>query len=81
LLTCQVTEELLTLLLPFLVSGLQESATRDYRAATLMVLTQLLSHASLSKDFLTGEQAQGDVNGCDVDLLTFEFYEHRRRCG
>eukprot|EP00775_Hariotina_reticulata_P011838 gene11838-11982_t len=49
----QVTEDLLALLLPFLVSGLQESATRDYRAATLMVLTQLLSRASLSKDFLT----------------------------
>jgi len=51
----QVSEDLLTVLLPFLVSGLKASAARDIRAATLMVLTQLLARASLSKDFLAGE--------------------------
>jgi hypothetical protein len=51
----QVTEALLTCLLPFLVAGLKEGAARDYRAATLMVLTQLLARAQLSKDFLAGE--------------------------
>ncbi len=50
----QVTEDLLTGLLPFLVAGLKESAARDYTAATLMVLTQLLSRATLSQDFLSG---------------------------
>lgn len=51
----QVTEELLTVLLPYLVAGLRDTATRDYRAATLMVLTQLLSRAQLGRDFLTGK--------------------------
>jgi U3 small nucleolar RNA-associated protein 10 len=51
----QVTEALLSCLLPFLVAGLRQGAARDYRAATLMVLTQLLSKAQLSKDFLAGE--------------------------
>eukprot|EP00879_Flechtneria_rotunda_P027885 GHRR01029928.1.p2 GENE.GHRR01029928.1~~GHRR01029928.1.p2 ORF type:complete len:103 (+),score=34.43 GHRR01029928.1:227-535(+) len=50
----QITEDLLTLLLPFLVAGMKESATKDYRAATLMILTQLLSRAQLSKEFLSG---------------------------
>lgn len=60
----QVTEQLLTGLLPFLVAGLKDSAARDYRAATLMVLTQLLSKAQLSKDFLAGVYAAGTAAGC-----------------
>ncbi|KAF6260625.1 hypothetical protein COO60DRAFT_874799 [Scenedesmus sp. NREL 46B-D3] len=49
-----VTEALLTTLLPFLAAGLKETVVKDYRAATLMVLTQLLSRAQLSTDFLAG---------------------------
>lgn len=42
------------LLLPYLLAGLKSSAHKDYRAATLMVLTQLCSKAKLSNKFLTG---------------------------
>jgi U3 small nucleolar RNA-associated protein 10 len=53
-----VSEELLTTLLPFLAKGLAAGAARDYRAATLMALSQLLARAQLSKDFLSGACAR-----------------------
>jgi hypothetical protein len=69
----QVTEALLACLLPFLVAGLKEGAARDYRAATLMVLTQLLSRAQLSKDFLAGEGWFGGYSWWVVGLAGYEF--------
>jgi hypothetical protein len=51
----RVTEDLLTLLLPFLAAGLKADASREYSSATLMILTQLLLRAQLSEDFLKGE--------------------------
>lgn len=52
----RVTEDVLTLLLPFLAAGLKGDASKEYTSATLMVLTQLLTRAQLSQDFLKGEQ-------------------------
>lgn len=52
----RVTEDLLTLLLPFLAAGLKGDASREYTSATLMVLTQLLTRAQLSQEFLQGEK-------------------------
>lgn len=51
----RVTEDVLTLLLPFLAAGLKGDASKEYTSATLMVLTQLLTRAQLSEDFLKGE--------------------------
>lgn len=51
----RVTEDLLTLLLPFLAAGLKGDASKEFTSATLMVLTQLLTRAQLSQDFLKGE--------------------------
>jgi hypothetical protein len=50
----RVTEDVLTLLLPFLAAGLKGDASKEYTSATLMVLTQLLTRAQLSQDFLKG---------------------------
>jgi hypothetical protein len=50
----RVTEDVLTLLLPFLAAGLKGDASKEYTSATLMVLTQLLTRAQLSEDFLKG---------------------------
>lgn len=50
----RVTEDLLTLLLPFLAAGLKGDASKEFTSATLMVLTQLLTRAQLSQDFLKG---------------------------
>lgn len=50
----RVTEDILTLLLPFLAAGLKGDASKEYTSATLMVLTQLLTRAQLSQDFLKG---------------------------
>jgi len=51
----QVKEDLVRLLLPYLMSGLGPSITADYRAATLMILTQLASQATLSDNLLIGK--------------------------
>lgn len=50
----QVKEDLVRLLLPFLMAGLGASITADYRAATLMIVTQLASQATLSDSLLAG---------------------------
>lgn len=57
----RITEDLLTVLLPFLAAGLKSTATKDYRAATLMVLTQLLCKAQLGRDFLSGKHSYLDA--------------------
>ena len=46
-------------LLPYLVSGLQPNVTPDYRAATLMIITQLASRVAMSADLAAGERAEG----------------------
>ncbi len=53
-LTPQVKEDLVRLLLPYLMAGLGASITADYRAATLMIVTQLASQATLSDSLLAG---------------------------
>lgn len=50
----QVKEDLVRLLLPYLMAGLGASITADYRAATLMIVTQLASQATLSDSLLAG---------------------------
>jgi hypothetical protein len=47
-------EDLVAALLPFLTAGLQHDASQDYRAASLMIVTQICSKSALSKDFLSG---------------------------
>lgn len=49
----RVTEPLVALLAPFLQQGLNIGAAPGYRAATFMVVAQLLSHATLSQILLT----------------------------
>lgn len=44
------------LLLPYLLAGLGPDITADYRAASLMILTQLGTRATLSDTLLTGRQ-------------------------
>lgn len=72
----QIKEDLVRLLLPYLMVGLAESVTADYRAATLMILTQLASQASLSDTLLAGKhllsRLSRDVHGncahcCNAD--------------
>ena len=49
----QVSEDTLRLLLPYLVTGLKPNTSRDYHAASLMVLTQLCAKAQLADEFLS----------------------------
>ncbi|KAL4421861.1 hypothetical protein ABPG77_001343 [Micractinium sp. CCAP 211/92] len=48
-----VDEPLLTMMLPYLLAGLSESAVADYRAATYMIIGQLASRATFSADLAT----------------------------
>ena len=50
----QVKEDLVRCLLPYLMAGLGPDITDDYRAASLMILTQLASQATLSDTLVTG---------------------------
>lgn len=52
----QVKEDLVRLLLPYLMAALGPDITADYRAASLMILTQLASQATLSDTLVTGQQ-------------------------
>lgn len=56
-------EELVRLLLPYLMAGLGPDITADYRAASLMILTQLASQATLSDTLITG-QSQNALRIC-----------------
>ena len=47
-------EPLLAMLLPYLLKGLGPDVIADYRAATLMILTQLASKATLSAQLVSG---------------------------
>ncbi|GFR47970.1 hypothetical protein Agub_g9794, partial [Astrephomene gubernaculifera] len=47
-----VGEEILAALLPHLLEGLGRGAAQDYRAATLMVIAELCSRATLGRDFV-----------------------------
>lgn len=49
-----VSEDFLTSLLPFLLEGLGRGAGQDYRAATLMVVAELCSKATLGRDCIKG---------------------------
>lgn len=49
----EVTEQVSATLLPFIVAGLSTEALADYRAATLMIISQLAVRASLSQTFVT----------------------------
>ncbi|KAK2080669.1 hypothetical protein QBZ16_000523 [Prototheca wickerhamii] len=49
-----VTEKLSAQLLPYIVAGLAKEALPDYRAATLMILSQLAVRTALSEAFLNG---------------------------
>ena len=51
----QVKEELVRLLLPYLMAGMGSDISTDYRAASLMILTQLASQATLSDPLITGQ--------------------------
>lgn len=44
------------LLLPYLLAGFGPDITADYRAASLMILTQLGTQATLSDTLVTGRQ-------------------------
>lgn len=44
------------LLLPYLLAGFGPHITADYRAASLMILTQLGTQATLSDTLVTGKQ-------------------------
>ena len=55
----QVDEDLLRLLLPYMLDGMGADADEapvlsEYKAATHMILVQLLSKATLAQDFLDG---------------------------
>ena len=52
----QVKEDVVRLLLPYLLAGVGPHVTADYRAASLMILTQLSSQATLSDTLVTGQQ-------------------------
>lgn len=62
----EVPEQLLRQLVPFLVAGLRRSASLDYRAATLMIVTQLCSVAQLGPEVLTGRRV-GTSGGVAAD--------------
>ncbi|GLI61497.1 hypothetical protein VaNZ11_003825, partial [Volvox africanus] len=48
----EVGEDLLAALLPSLLEGLGKGAAQDYRAATMMVLAELFSRATLGRDLI-----------------------------
>ncbi|GIL74166.1 hypothetical protein Vretimale_4805 [Volvox reticuliferus] len=48
----EVGEDLLAALLPTLLEGLGKGVAQDYRAATLMVLAELFSRATLGRDLI-----------------------------
>ncbi|GIL54419.1 hypothetical protein Vafri_9956 [Volvox africanus] len=48
----EVREDLLAALLPSLLEGLGKGAAQDYRAATMMVLAELFSRATLGRDLI-----------------------------
>lgn len=50
----------MSLLLPFISSGLDAGACADYRAATLMVVAELSGRVRLGKDFVKGEWEMND---------------------
>lgn len=51
----QIREDMVRLLLPYIMAGLGPKVSTDYQAATLMIVTLLASKATLSEGLLTGE--------------------------
>ena len=54
---CQVDEDLVSFLLPYLLGGLGSGATPDYRSATYMDTAQLATRVTLSDDLAEGAPA------------------------
>ena len=54
-------EDLVRLLLPYLMAGLGPDITADYRAASLMIVTQLATQATLSDTLVTGWQETAEL--------------------
>lgn len=71
--TPKVDEDILTALLPHLLEGLSKSAIQDYRSATLMVLAELFSRATLGKSFIKGEKKSSLIRfrrrGCKMRMF------------
>lgn len=55
----QVGEGQVSALLPYVVAGLGSEVIPDYRAATLMVISQLASRVAMSGQLATGERGAG----------------------
>ena len=51
----QMSEDLLQLLLPYLLAGLGKGSSAEYRLATYMIAAQLSSCTQLSDAFISGQ--------------------------
>ena len=69
-------ESFLSRLLPFISSGLEKGASRDYQAATLIMVAELCSRATLGKDFVKGEEVCVCMFVC-VCVRVFFCWEYR----
>ena len=56
----QVDEDMIRLLLPYLLHGVADAGevSTDFRAATYMILVQLCTIATLASDFLEGQTSK-----------------------
>lgn len=62
-------EGFLSRLLPFISSGLEKSSSRDYQAATMIMVAELCSRSTLGKDFVKGEQEGLSAQGGHVPYI------------
>lgn len=66
-------------LLPYLMAGLGPDITADHRAASLMILTQLASQATLSDTLVTGQSCRTPdcANPAQIARLLWSTCAHR----
>lgn len=80
----QVDEDIVRLLLPYLLHGIGTDAdtpqvTSEYRAASYMVLVQLCSAASLAQDLLQGSSQETEIHEeSDLQQQNFSRASHSK---
>ena len=60
---CKVTEDLVALLIPYIVRGIARDSSADFQAATQMTVAQLTSRAALGEKLLSGNGHVGSPFG------------------
>ena len=73
--TVQIKEDMVRLLLPYIMAGLGPKVSTDYHAATLMIVTLLASKATLSERLLTGDACLCTVH-CREHAVRTHFLQH-----